>query len=313
MNADPGHASTLPRLELPALQLRRLAYFAVVAEELHFGRAADRLHMAQPPLSQQIRRLEDELGLSLLDRSTRRVALTAAGEFVLEAARPVLAAATVAERAITEYRDGEQGSLRIGFVDSAAYQVLPEFLHEHRTRWPEVAYELRSLSSDEQVAALRSGEIDLGICRTAAMAAEMRTTRIMLEPLCLAVGANHRLAENRTTSLSQIAGEPMIGFDRRVSPTLHAELVALFDRVDVRYDPIIEATEYATILGLVASGEGSAVVPAGVRSLQPPNLRYLDFRDDSARLELLLMSRPEPSAGTVILDNAYALAAELFA
>lgn len=267
--------------------------------------------MAQPPLSQQIRRLEADIDLQLFDRSTRRVALTAAGELILTEARKLLAAATLTERAIEEFRSGATGVLRLGFVDSAAYNVMPELLHEYRTRWPGINYELRSMSSDEQHAALLVGEIDLGICRTATRAAEMRSIEFLLEPLCLAVGANHPLAEAKSTSIGKLVDESFIGFDRRASPTLHAELVGMFNGQGVHYDPIIEATEYATILGLVAGGEGIAVVPASVQALQPPNLRYVQFIDTTAALSMLLMARPDEQLASV--NNAFSLVLELFA
>ena len=144
------------------MNLQRLRYFVAVAEELHFGRAAERLHMSQPPLSQQIRLLERELDTALFDRSTRRVSLTDAGTFLYPEAVRLLAAADGVDRLMDQHRHGRAGTLRVGFVDSAAYEVMPRVLSEYRRRWPRVGYELHTMSSDEQVQALRAGQIDLG-------------------------------------------------------------------------------------------------------------------------------------------------------
>lgn len=305
---------------MATVNLRRLRYFVAVADELHFGRAARRLHMAQPPLSQQIRQLEAELGVTLFLRSTRRVTLTDEGRLFYPEAVRLLAEADSVERRVAEIRSGDGGTLRLGFVDSASYEVLPRFLRAYRTRWPAVEYELRSMSSDEQHEALLGRRIDLGIGRAAGADGEITATTILEERLAVGLPADHDLAGRAGsgladpagsghadhdlagqaasgragragTSLAELAGETFIGFDRRVSPSLHAELQALFTEAGVDYDPIIEATEYTTILGLVASGQGIAVVPAGVQSFRPPSLAYLALRDDGATSNLLMLHR----------------------
>ena len=273
------------------MNLQRLRYFVAVAEELHFGRAAERLHMSQPPLSQQIRLLERELDTTLFDRSTRRVTLTDAGAFLYPEAVRLLSAADGVDRVMDQHRHGRAGTLRVGFVDSAAYEVMPRVLSEYRRRWPRVGYELHTMSSDEQVQALRAGRIDLGIGRAAADARNVEATLVMHEPLLVAVGASHRLAGAPQARLRDLAGESIIGFDRRVSPSLHAVLAGMLGAEGVTYDPIIEATEYATILGFVAAGEGIAIVPASVQTFRPPDLQYVTLRDRSASVRLLLLTR----------------------
>ena len=292
------------------MHLKRLRYFVIVADELHFGRAARRLHMAQPPLSQQIRRLESDLGLQLFERSTRRVVLTDAGRRFHPEARRLLREADALERRMIDFGSGHGGTLRLGFVDSASYEVMPRFLRAYRTRWPAVDYVLRSMSSDAQHSALATGEIDVGIGRAVGDPAVVRSTNLVDERLVLGVPADHRLAGRERTSLARLAGETFIGFDRGVSPSLFAELRAMFSARRVAYDPVIEATEYTTILGLVASGQGIAVVPSGVRTFRPPDLRYLALGDRSATSSLLLLSRTDETAARV--GNAIDLATELF-
>ena len=307
MNAEGDHVGVEPG----ALSLRRLRYFVAVAEELHFGRAAERLQMAQPPLSKQIRVLEHELGLELFERSTRRVSLTTAGEILFDEARHVLAAAHGAERVMRAYRSGEGGVLRLGFVDSSAYVVMPRLLREYRERWPQVRYELRSLSSDQQIEALTHGEIDLGIGRTAGDGHAVEATRVLVEPLFIAVGAGHRLESRPSVRLDELAGEAFLGFDHRISPSLHAELVVLFGRAGLGYEPFMEAAEYTTIVGLVAAGAGIAVVPASVRGFQPEGVSYLPIDDRTAEVSLLLLTRP--SEHLPLVQRALDLAGELFA
>ncbi len=273
------------------MNLQRLRYFVAVAEELHFGRAAQRLHMSQPPLSQQIRLLERELDTALFDRSTRRVSLTDAGAFLYPEAVRLLAEADSVDRLMDQRRHGQAGTLRVGFVDSAAYEVMPRALSEYRRRRPRVNYELHTMSSDEQVKALRAGRIDLGIARAAADPERVEATLVMQERMLVAAGASHRLAAAPEANLRDLDGEAIIGFDRRVSPSLHAVLAGMLGAEGVTYDPIIEATEYATILGFVAAGEGVAIVPASVRTFQPPGLSYVGLLEEWASVPLLLLTR----------------------
>lgn len=283
-----------------------------MAEELHFGRAAKRLHMAQPPLSQQIQRLEAEMGSALFERTTRSVNLTDAGRHLLPDARRLLADADALERRMGQHRLGEGGVLRLGFVDSSSYEVMPRFLRSHRDRWPAVTYELRSLSSDQQAAALRAGEIDIGIARTNTGGSnELSAQQFLREPLVVAVSEDHRLAKQKGTSLSQLADDALIGFDRKVSPSLFRRREALFAQHGLTYDTIIEATEYTTVLGLVAAGEGVAVIPETVSALQLPHLRYVRLRDADAESVLLLLRRS--GSATPLVQNAVDLVAELFA
>ena len=237
------------------------------------------------------------------------MSLTDAGAFLYPEAVRLLASADGVDRLMDQHRHGQAGTLRVGFVDSAAYEVMPRVLSEYRRRWPRVGYELHSMSSDEQVRALGVGQIDLGIGRAAADP-HVEATLVMHEPLLVAVSASHRLAASPSASLQDLAGEPVIGFDRRVSPSLHGVLAGMLRSVGVPYDPIIEATEYATILGFVAAGEGIAIVPASVQTFRPPELHYATLEDRSASVPLLLLTRaPEPGP---LVAQALDVVAELY-
>lgn len=293
-----------------AVNVKRLRYFCAVAEDLHFGRAAKRLHMAQPPLSQQIRILESELGFDLFERTTRRVALTDKGRQLYPEADRLCREADLFTRRATEIRTGEGGVLRLGFVDSASYNLMPGFLQAYRSRWPAVDYELRSMSSDEQLDALSRGTIDLGLCRTAFSGEGTEATVIACERLVIATSTANPLADADSVTLDQLQDQVFIGFDRLVSPSLHRELTALLASRSIPYDPIIEATEYATILGLVASGQGVALVPASVQTFNPPTLSFVPVDDHDAVTSLLLLRRR--GERSVVVRRAVELATELF-
>lgn len=292
------------------MNLTRLRYFVVLADELHFGRAAQRLHMAQPPLSQAIRQLEAEVGSPLFDRTTRRVELTAAGHVLLPEAQRLLTQSEVVDRLMAEHRDGESGQLRVGFVDSSSYAVMPQFLRAYRERWPGVRFELRTMSSEAQRHALADGAIDIGIARTRGTEPGIDHTLILEEKLYVALSSSHRLAARKSTTLSQLAGESFISFSQTESPALTGELRLMLEDAGAAYDPVIEAEEYTTIIGLVAAGEGIAVVPAAVRSFAPPSLVYVPLRDANAVSRLMLLTRKTEQLRVV--QQALELAEELF-
>ncbi|MEM9201740.1 MAG: LysR family transcriptional regulator [Actinomycetota bacterium] len=284
--------------------LKRLDAFVAVADELHFGRAAERLHIAQPALSQQIRQLEQDLGLRLLERTTRRVDLTADGVAFLPHARQLLVSARSVVQAADELRAGARGRLRVGFVDSTAFDLVPRFLRRFRASWPDAEVELHTMSSDEQASALTAGHIDLGVARAVPARPAVDSAVLGHDHVLLAVPASHGVADQQAVSLRRLRHQTFVGFSRASSPSLHAELRALLAAHEVAYDPAIEATEYTTIVGLVAAGEGVALVPAGVRRLQLPDVRYVQIADSDAKVALMrLTRRDEPRA---IVANAIA-------
>ena len=284
--------------------LRRLDAFVAVADELHFGRAATRLHIAQPALSQQVRQLETDLGLTLLERTTRRVALTVDGKAFLPYARQLLVSAQGVLRAAEELRVGARGRLRLGFVDSTAYEFVPSFLHRFRAAWPDVGVELHTMSSDEQARGLADGIIDVGVARTVPVRPTVESHVLGHDRLLVAVPEDHAIADQQSVRLGRLRNDTFVGFSREKSPSLHTEIRALMLGSGVRYDPAIEATEYTTIVGLVAAGEGVALVPAGVRRLHLPNVTYVEITDREARVALVRLSRPdEPQT---VISNAIA-------
>ncbi len=281
------------------MNFNRLRYFVAVADERHFGRAARRLHMAQPPLSQQIRQFEHELGVELFDRSTRPIRLTAAGRMLYPDAQRIVTSTAALSRKMEQVTSGGVGVLRLGFVGSASYSVLPTFVQAYQDQWPAVECDFSGLSSDEQSAALIRGDIDFGIGRVASRDSAITSTTFMTERLCLAVNSNHRLANHASIHIADLAGEQLVGFDRAVSPSLHQELHRLFTMQGGNYDPVVEASAYTTIVGLVASRRGVAVVPASVRAIQPSNLTYVELADRQAVSSFMFLRRIDDSSPLV--------------
>ena len=281
------------------MELRHLRYFVAVAEELHFSRAAERLHMAQPPLSQQIRQFEDELGVALFIRTRRSVRLTDAGRVILEDARRTLAQAAKIALDARRAAQGEAGILRLGFSGAAPYTTLPTLLRAFRTQFPDVALSLFERSSEEQIELLATGAIDAGLIRlpVANLPPSLIVRSIVREPLMLALPRGHRLARQRTVPIRALAREPFIMIPRHVAP-------GLFDTIDracrrAGFAPIIgqEAVQIQTIVSLVSAGLGVAIVPASIRNLQRSRVVYRALSPGSATTEMALAyDRENPSA-----------------
>lgn len=280
---------------------RSLRALIVVAEELHFGRAARRLHISQPPLSQQIRRLEAELGFPLFSRSTRTVQLTPAGRLLVNRARELLAHGEAAVQAARRVARGELGALSVGFTSTAAYQVLPRAIAEFRQRFPEVELSLHEQNSHELWDSLQAGRIDVALLRRNADMAdpEIRFDLAGSEPMVLATAADDALASRDRVPLAAVADRPFVGFSARYSSYFHALLQSMFRRAGVE-PRIVQQSLMPTILALVEAGVGVALVPASAAGLRSGTVAYraIAGRGSSIRAELhcARRSRCTPSA-----------------
>ena len=255
--------------------LRRLRYFVAVAEELHFGRAARRLNVSQPPLSVQIRTLEREIGTPLLIRTQRRVELTEAGRVLLEEARRLLDQAEAAVVHARRAAEGAVGRLTIGFVSTVDYSILPPLVRRFRQKHPGIALKLLELTGDRQQALLQSGELDLGLSILPSPASSLTMRPVFREPLIAAVPANHPLAGRRRIALRSLAAEAFVQFPRELAPGLYDLAIAACQKAGFTPHLAQEAIQMQTILGLVAAGLGVALVPRCMSKLQRPDVRYL--------------------------------------
>lgn len=273
------------------MDIVRLRSFVVVAETLHFGRAAARLGIAQPHLSRRIRELETDLGAVLFERTQRRVALTRAGIALLPRARRLLDDLRRAGDETRAIAEGRSGRLRIGFIHSSTYGTLPEllriFAHDH----PQVVLDLSEMTMVEQAAALTAGDIDVGILRPVAGVESIVFETIRREHFLLAVPQDLPLATREKVSLRDLATTPMISFPRLTSPLFHARIAGALDRAGVTPPVVQEATQIHTVVGLVSAGLGVALVPEVAARLGVRGVRFLSVGDGPEPVEVCIGTR----------------------
>lgn len=272
------------------MELRHLRYFVAVAEELHFTRAAKRLHMEQPPLSQQIRALESELGVSLLRRSKRHVALTAAGERFLVDARRILHETQQATEDAKRAARGELGELRIAFSSSLPFtSLLPQVLRRYRQAHPRVTLNLREMFTIDQLEALQRGQIDIGLVRFRGTepTSDLDLRQISQDPLRLVVNAADPLAKRESVALAELKSYDFIAYP----PGTGTSLTLLVRQLCLAagFEPMMvaqEAREPMAQIGFVAAGLGVAILPAPFECVALPGVRYVPLSDDGAYLSL---------------------------
>lgn len=275
------------------MELRHLRYFVAVAEEMHFGRAAERLGVSQPPLSQQVKDLERELGAELIDRSRRKIRLTHAGRLFLEEARLALSQAEKAARTARRAHRGEVGTLSVGFVGSATYEVLPEALRSFRKRYPNVGLELQTMHGAQQAEAFREGRIQVGFLRPP-VDDSLATRTLLEETLVAALPADHPLAGARKVSLSELAGEDFVLAPRPAGPAVYDRIVGLCQEAGFSPSVAQESAELQTVAGLVAAGMGVALlVGKPEHLLQHRGVAYREVVDPGATWELAVAWRKD--------------------
>jgi DNA-binding transcriptional LysR family regulator len=283
------------------VELRQLRYFVAVAEERHFGRAAKRLRLSQPPLSAQIKGLEEELGVKLFQRSTRQVALTDAGRTFLERAEGILEAVEEAKEAAKGADEGVRGRLEIGFISSATLGLLPPAIRLFRERFGGVDIELRELTSAQQIDALYAGEIRVGLVRLPLRAPGIRFEPLQEESFLVALPSGHPLEALESVPLEAMVDQPLIFFTRQLMPSLHAQIVELFQRVGAFPNVVQHAVHLQTIVGLVASDVGLAILPEPAERLSREGVVYrsLDAPDATSWVGL---ARIEDD-GSLLVEN----------
>lgn len=275
------------------MELRHLRYFVAVAEELHFGRAARRLHLAQPPLSQQIRSLEEKLGVRLFHRTSRRVELTAEGRIFLDHARLVLGQANRAVEMVRAVGRGDGGRLTIGFVASALYTIVPAILRDFNRLHAKVEIRCFEMTPTRQAEALRQREIDVGFVRTFVNEPDLVSKLLVNESLILALPSEHPRAGDGHVRMAHLAMEPFVFITRACAPTYYDALMTICREAGFTPRVAQDANEWQTVLALVAAGLGVAFVPASLRNWQRPGVAYLDLRPRTGDVPLNLVWRSE--------------------
>jgi DNA-binding transcriptional LysR family regulator len=284
---------------------RQLRYFIAVAEELSFTRAAQRLHLSQPPLSQQIQALEQSLGVRLLERDRRNVALTPPGRVFLDQARRILAMADEARSQVAEAAAGYSGHLKLAYTVSVSFHpALPQTLLRLGQNAPNVRVLLSEMYTEPQFSAIRGGQLDVGFVRDLPIheddARALRVDVIDREPLLLALPEGHRLAGRTSVELGEVAGEPFVVQPRELAATLYDRLVRLAAKSG--FHPVIRqhAQQINGLLALVAAGIGLAQVPASMQAVKLPGVNYVPLADPDAYLLLAVASRADKPSPVVL-------------
>src|SRR5450432_995237 len=260
------------------IELRHLRYFVAVAEELHFGRAARRLNLSQPPLSQQIRKLEEILGYPLLLRTSRSVSLTTAGAVFLQRARRTLGNV---QRDIEEMRDigrGEVGSLNVGFVGSGMLATLPAIFRTYREAYPRVRLRLHESFTSQVIDGLRNGAFDAGVLRDGDPTEGLEVTTILSEPFVAVLPAGHPRAGQKSISPASLRDEPFVYYPRSAGNRAYEKPFTVFEEHGFRPRIVQEASHWLTILRLIGAGLGVSIAPACVERIASPEVVCLPLR-----------------------------------
>ena len=277
-----------------------------VAEDLHFGRAAEKLHIAQPPLSQQIKQLETEMGITLLLRTKRHVELTPAGAtFLLEARRTL----EQADRAVVNARlahEADANQLILGFIDSAVYFYLPNLLSAYQRNHPNVQLTLREMTSGHQLEALESGAIQIGLLRPSRVGPRVVFEEIANERFVVAVNRDHRLAGEPAIDLADLEGERFLFFRRDLAPALHDHMMGLIKKAGYSPNIVQEADEARTLIGLVAAGLGVFLTTESLWGWGGHDVVYKPLKQASTWLPISLAWRINDRSAAVkaFIDSA---------
>jgi DNA-binding transcriptional LysR family regulator len=273
------------------MDMRHLRCFVAVCEELHFGRAAERLHLTQPPVSLAIKELEEELGVRLLERTSRRMSLTRAGEDALHDARSVLAAADTMRRRAREAAQGLMGSLSIGFISLPAYSFLPPTLRSFTENYQRVKVTLQEGTTDQILHDVESGSLDIGLVfRTPDLPAAFNSRLVHTEPLVVALPESHPLAGSSRVALEKLSQERFLGFERHQGPLMFDAIVATCMRHG--FSPkLFPARQMHTIVSLVSGGIGVALVPSSVQALHREGVVYRNMNGEKTVVETVAVWR----------------------
>jgi DNA-binding transcriptional LysR family regulator len=280
------------------VELRHLRYVIALAEELHFGRAARRLNMSQPPLSQQIRSLEEELGVKLFSRTKRQVMLTEAGIRFVDEARQVLAQVQHAAKVASRASSGEIGYLTVGTV-TAEKTVLVDTLRAFAHRYPDVHVELRSMSTVAQLEAVREGRLQVGFVILPVEESSLAVEPVVREPLVVALPENHRLASRRKIPLKALAGEGSILFPRAISPGYYDQIISVCRNAGFSLKIIHEMDNIYTALALVEAGLGVSLFPASIQDLRRRGVVFRELEAPVPKMECAVIYRRETQSAVV--------------
>ena len=263
----------------PPLDLKTLYYFTILAEEKHFGLAAKRIGIEQPPLSLQIKKLEEKAGGKLFDRSNKRVRLTAAGEALLPEARQLLARSHQILDRIKKINSGEAGTLQIGFTSSTIFCGLPAFIQQHKQAFPEVGFSLRERSPADQIQELLEGTLDIGFIREPDKVENITTQEVVTENFVAVLSKAHPLAHKETLKLTDLKNELFVLFPKNIAPKQYEKINEIFKAAKFYPNIVQEAYEWQTIVNLVEANLGVSICPSSFQKMKIGDIKYIPLAD----------------------------------
>lgn len=291
------------------MKIHLLRYFIVLAEELHFGRAAERLSITQPPLSSALKALEAELGVQLLERNSKHVSLTAAGTAFLNEARLVLERVVMASETARAVAGGMRGRLDVGVTGSMIYRDVPRIVGTFSRRLPDIEVHLREMSSSEQIDALLHGQLHVGFVNAAVLPEPLAGLALTGDTLVCCLPVTHPLANEKAVNLKQLAHENFVMFARDVAPANHDNVIAVFSRAGIHPRTRHAARQWLTVVALVAAGMGVALVPASIAKAGINGARLLPIRGMAPRTVGVLAWNT--GRGLAVLDSFVEVAREV--
>lgn len=268
------------------IDLRQFRYFLAVGEELNFGRAARRLHISQPPLSRQIRQLEDRLGVELFRRGTSGVTLTSAGAAFLPEAKRTLAQAAKAVAAARAARGAESGQFSVGYTTVFDHSAIPDVFARLRERFPTWRLIARGRHSIDLVRELKNGTLDAAFIGLPTQADGLTVETLCAEPLVVALPAAHRLARKRAIGFADLRGEPLFWFERRLNPGFYDHCQEFFERIDFKPEVIAEPPDHHILLGLIAEGQGVALIASSLRNVKRQGVVFRPLKSEAGTLSM---------------------------
>ena len=275
------------------MELRHLRYFLVLAEELHFGRAAKRLSITQPPLSFTLRSLEDELGVRLFERNSKQVTLTPAGDAFLGEVRPMLDQVRLACDVTRAVGAGRLGHLAVGFTGSMIYRGVPQVVSAFSQLHPGIEVSLREMSSTEQVNALKNGQLHAAFVNAREVPEDLAGQALPEDNFVCCLPTSHPLAKRKTVDLKRLADEPFVMFTREVAPANYDNVIAICANAGFHPKTHFAARQWLTVVALVANGLGVSLVPASIAQTQIAGARFVPIGDKNARSSAFCLWNPE--------------------
>ncbi|MES2128386.1 MAG: LysR family transcriptional regulator [Pseudomonadota bacterium] len=269
-----------------SIDLRQLRYFLAASEERNFGRAALRLHISQPPLSRQIRQLEDQLGVALFLRSKTGVTLTEAGLAFLPEVRRTLLQAEKAIAVARASRAADSGQFVLGYTTVFDRSAIPDVMDKLRQRFPHWRIVSRGKHSIQLVRELKNGTMDAAFIGLHTDAKGLAVEKILEEPFVVALPASHQLAQKRRLGFDELRGEPMFWFERRLNPGFYDYCQAFFEQIDFKPNVIPEPPDHHIMLGLIAEGMGIALIPASLKNVKRQGVVFRSLKEDASKLSM---------------------------